>query len=168
MKLVKESLYEIKKGSDKSALTNVGLGISALIKKWADSNFDEYEIKDGVIYPSDKFYVPSVKLVKSGRIPDYIKVLAEKPFDMLKEGDLVYRDSSKFHVVEKLYNNDPDIKKKVDRIEGNNSYDNIYVNHENLVIVESIEEDRMPKHSVYAYDLFWGVIGYFIYNGDKL
>jgi hypothetical protein len=173
MKLVKESLNEIKRGGEGSGLDSIGVGKSYMVKQWADKHFDDYTIKDGVIYPGNFTEYPSAERVESGAIPPYIKIKAEKPYRLLKVGDKVknYNESEpNDYVIVQLFPDDEQ-----------SQYDAV-VNAYGMAAYRSFK-DQMYKGSkvvrttsptepkgnwqIQLYDRNFGVIGDFIYNGDK-
>jgi hypothetical protein len=174
MKLVKESLNEIRQNKD-TGLSALGIGKAGMLKRWADENFEEYTIKDGVVYPADPLEYPSIKLVKSGKIPDYVKVIAFKPFEMLELGDYIkcYNSSldEEYCVTEKIPWNRPDVKDIIIKVDGEDAYENLYkrpIEHKtNLVYADKWNNDGTLTKYLFLYDLHEGSIGTFIYNGDK-
>jgi len=176
MKIVKESLNEIKQNKT-NALGAIGIGNSAMVKLWADQNFDEYTIKDGVIYPADPNDYPSEKFIKSGKIPNYVKVLALKPFELLEIGDVVTDFSGipeDYYVYKKIPHQSKNLQKIIDNFYGDGVYGYQFKQYFdmniNAVICKKYSDIVWPEEykTLKLYDYHNGVIGTFIYNGDKI
>lgn len=172
MKLVKPRIDEISKGKG-NVLSSIDAGRMSMLRRWAAENFDDYSIKDGVIYPADIDECPSAAMAESGKIPDYVKVLAFKPFDLVKTGDVVkFYDvlhSDEYIVVGKYRWNDPKLKDIIIKEKGIDVYDNVYDNLANKINVVSVikyNNDEARRY-LFLYDFFAGVMSTFIYNGDK-
>jgi len=173
MKLVKESLYEIKKERDTSGLSTIGIGKPAMIKKWAAENFDEYYIEDDIIYPEFPDEYPSPKMILSNIIPDYIKIQAIKPFEWLNIGDTVINiieSDIEMFVKSKIPYDTPNIRNVLDKID-RTAYDrlqNLIYHGINFVHVEYYNDyNSTISDHIFAYDIDLGVVSLFIYNGDK-
>lgn len=89
------SLSEIKR--ETAPLFAMSVGRATLIKKWAEENFDDYVIKDGVIYPNEDEMISDRR---TKIFPPYVKVAVFKTFEHVRINDVLHPD--KELIVEKI------------------------------------------------------------------
>jgi len=172
MKLVRESINEIKQEKS-TGLGAIGLGKESMIKQWASQNFDEFRIYNNIIIPSDPDEYPTVKMVRSGKIPDYVNIIAYKPYEILKKDDIVTDFSEMpldYHVIAKLEHTQKDLQKIIDNFYGSGVYDNRFKRFfdQKMNAVLCVRYDGSIETKVIKlYDYHVGVIGTFIYEGSK-
>ena len=166
-------IYEIKRSG--ASLSALQVGKVMMAKRWAESVFDSFEMKNGVIYPADEEIFSDKFLSK---IPPYVKMLVMKPFDKVEYGDKLHPYGEK--VLRKYYHDRPkDVEAVLRAVDDGMRFKMfgtpaIKLNVEtaikskvNFVAIEYVDDDGVLRTAMNAYDPQWGHICVTIWEGPE-
>jgi hypothetical protein len=170
-----KGIYEIKRS--KPPLSALQVGKVMMAKRWAESVFDSFEMKNGVIYPADEEIFSDKFLSK---VPPYVKMIVMKSFDDVELGDKLHPYGES--VVRKFdCNSSRDVRALWNAYDDGNgvrfesfggkmtklNIDSALNSGVNFVMVHEVDNDGVLRTMITPYGTDWGFVCTTLWEGPE-